>query len=226
VSSTERHQLREQEPLLQSHITNLVTCLHEHAETGQAADMTRYFEFTTSDIIGSFCFARSFDQLKSGAQYNFFKVFTKAIPVMVTIREFGNYLSLPQEWLRVLRRVLSKFRNGPVDNIPWAEDLIKKRIDMGAEHKDMMTHVIGHISENDDGISIAELARTSIVLLLAGAETTATTLSGAMFYLLKNPAVLESLTQEIRTTFHSDEEVNIIKASSIVLVFLLLPFNR
>jgi cytochrome P450 len=75
----------------------------------------------------------------------------------------------------------------------------------------MMTHVIGHISETGDGISIAELASTSFILMLAGSETTATTLAGSMFYLLKNRDILDILAKEIRTTFSSDEDLTIIK---------------
>jgi cytochrome P450 len=102
---------------------------------------------------------------------------------------------------------------------------VKKRIDIGAEHNDMMTHVIGHISEGDDGISISELARTSVVLLVAGAETTATTLAGALFYLLKNRDVLDRLIHEVRTAFHSDEEVNIMRVGGMMPLFYSL-FDR
>jgi cytochrome P450 len=88
---------------------------------------------------------------------------------------------------------------------------VKKRIELGTNQKDMMTHIIGHISEDGDGISLAELAQTSFILMLAGSETTATTLAGAMFYLLKNKHILSILTEEIRGNFESDEDVTIIK---------------
>lgn len=47
------------------------------------------------------------------------------------------------------------------------------------------------------------------ILLLAGSETTATTLSGATYLLLSHPDILERLKQEIRTTFSSADEITI-----------------
>ena len=46
-------------------------------------------------------------------------------------------------------------------------------------------------------------------MLLAGSETTATTLSGATYFLLSHPHILERLKQEIRTAFSSPDEINI-----------------
>lgn len=43
--------------------------------------------------------------------------------------------------------------------------------------------------------------------IIAGSETTATILSGATFLLLKNPACLEKLKQEVRSTFKSEDEI-------------------
>lgn len=43
--------------------------------------------------------------------------------------------------------------------------------------------------------------------IIAGSETTATILSGALYLILKNPAVLEDLKKEIRSTFKSDDEI-------------------
>lgn len=48
---------------------------------------------------------------------------------------------------------------------------------------------------------------TIVHSIIAGSETTATILSGTVFLLLKNPAVLEKLKNEIRSAFKSDEEI-------------------
>lgn len=46
-------------------------------------------------------------------------------------------------------------------------------------------------------------------LIIAGSETTATLLSGVTYLLLKNPAALEKLTEEVRSTFKSEDEISI-----------------
>ena len=46
-----------------------------------------------------------------------------------------------------------------------------------------------------------EIIKTSALLIVAGSETSATLLSGAMFYMLKNPSTLTRLVTEIRSSF-------------------------
>jgi cytochrome P450 len=48
-----------------------------------------------------------------------------------------------------------------------------------------------------------------LILIIAGSETTATLLSGVTYYLLCNPSALKKLTEEVRTTFQSEEDINI-----------------
>ena len=50
-------------------------------------------------------------------------------------------------------------------------------------------------------MSIEEIKATSEVLIIAGSETTATLLSGATFYLLKNPSCLVKAIDEVRQAF-------------------------
>jgi len=45
------------------------------------------------------------------------------------------------------------------------------------------------------------------LLIIAGSDTSATTLSGFFFYLCKNPSIYKKLVTEIRTTFDSVEEI-------------------
>lgn len=55
-----------------------------------------------------------------------------------------------------------------------------------------------------------EIQSNSQILITAGSETTATLLSGATFYLLKNLTVLKRLLDEIRTTFPNEHDMNLL----------------
>lgn len=44
--------------------------------------------------------------------------------------------------------------------------------------------------------------------IIAGSETTATLLTGAVFLLLKNPEALQKLKDEIRSAFQSEDQIN------------------
>ena len=66
------------------------------------------------------------------------------------------------------------------------------------------------------------LSRNATILLLAGSETTATTLSGATYFLLSHPHILERLKQEIRTTFSSPDEITISSVSKLSYILAVL----
>ena len=52
-----------------------------------------------------------------------------------------------------------------------------------------------------------ELRANSSTLIIAGSETTATTLTGTTYLLLRNPEKLAKLVHEIRSTFSSEDEI-------------------
>src|SRR6187549_1217827 len=52
-------------------------------------------------------------------------------------------------------------------------------------------------------------------LFIAGSETTATLLTGITYLLCANPDVLEKLNQEVRSTFKSEDEINIMTVSKM-----------
>lgn len=58
------------------------------------------------------------------------------------------------------------------------------------------------------GLTAQNLETNSSILIAAGSETTATLLSGATFLLLTHPETLSSLTEEIRSNFKSEDEIN------------------
>ena len=58
-------------------------------------------------------------------------------------------------------------------------------------------------------MSYQEIISNSSVLLTAGSETTATLLSGATYFLLQNPAVLQRVQSEIRRVFKNGEDITL-----------------
>lgn len=67
-------------------------------------------------------------------------------------------------------------------------------------------------------MSLDEMVNNTSVLVLGGAETSATTLSGTTYLLLKNPSVMKKLQQEIRSSFKSSDEIGMSKAHTTRLI--------
>jgi aspirochlorine biosynthesis cytochrome P450 monooxygenase len=189
-----------------NYINQLVSILRDHAEKRQPVDIVKYMEFTTSDIISDYCFAESYGQLKSGEQEAAVKGMQKFIPLEAKLSALTFSLRMVFI-LHILGITQMKV-------LARAQEQVKRRLEVAADQKDMMKRVISHISEDGDGMSIDELSHNAMVLMLAGSETTATALAGSMFYLLKNPGVLEKLTKELRGSVESAEDMTMAKASS------------
>lgn len=71
-------------------------------------------------------------------------------------------------------------------------------------------------------ISFEKLASNAFILVLAGSETTATTLSGATYLLLSNPEVLQRLTDEVRSSFKNVEDINMSSVNNLSYMLAVL----
>lgn len=56
-------------------------------------------------------------------------------------------------------------------------------------------------------------------MIIAGSETTATLLSGLTYLLLMNPEKLCKLTDEIRSTFETEDKINITSVAKLKYLF-------
>lgn len=97
-------------------------------------------------------------------------------------------------------------------NALYSAQLTERRAEAGAEPRgDFWDKVLikSGPDSKGDGMSLDEMKVNASFLILAGAETTATTLSGAAYLLGRNQRVLSKLVEEIRSTFTSSDEINL-----------------
>ena len=88
---------------------------------------------------------------------------------------------------------------------------VRSRQERKTERADFLA---GFLVEGAD-VSEAEMIATARTLIIAGSETTATLLSGITFLLLKHPDVMRKLVEEVRSTFSSESEINLIGANKL-----------
>jgi cytochrome P450 len=70
--------------------------------------------------------------------------------------------------------------------------------------------------ETGKGFSREDLQAESGLLITAGSDGVALTISAAVFYLLRNPAVLTQLTKEIRAAFQDVSDIRNPKLSALI----------
>ncbi len=88
------------------------------------------------------------------------------------------------------------------------EELEKKGLEQDSKRKDMF-HYLFKARDEDSKLrySTEELHEEASLLTIAGSDTTATTLSGFWFYIVRHPICYDRLVNEILTTFSSVESI-------------------
>lgn len=75
---------------------------------------------------------------------------------------------------------------------------------------------------SQQNISLEQIQANCGVLIIAGSETTATLLSGVTFLLLQRPETLKKLTEEVRTTFKTEGEIDLTSVNKLTYMFACL----
>ena len=76
----------------------------------------------------------------------------------------------------------------------------------------------------ENGMTAHEIRADAYFAIIGGSETMATLLSGATYYLLRNPEVMEKLKSEIRSSFKSEKDIAFATVSQ--LPYLLAVLNE
>lgn len=171
-------------------------------------DLSAWFNYTTFDLTGDFAFGDAFHCLDSGGKSHFF---------LDTV--LGGVIVWCQMWnleryklLSILSPVLLLFAGEGLKKAKkmgrYTKGVVDKRLKEGyqPDRKDVMNYLLQSQKE-EDRLDPAELYENARTLVVAGSETTATLLSGAVYYLCKYPAVLEKVQEEVRTSFKQDGEI-------------------
>lgn len=108
----------------------------------------------------------------------------------------------------------------------YAEDVLDERIAAeekaeGEARKDII-HNLLYATDPTTGekFSHEQLKVESSLLIAAGADTTSLTLAAAFFYLIHNPRVLETLTEEVKSAFSSASIDELAPSKLITLPYL------
>ncbi len=91
----------------------------------------------------------------------------------------------------------------------FVADKVEQCASIETMRPDFYTYATRHQNEEGLGLTKGELHSDMFIVLIAGSETTATTLSGLTYQLLNNPATLKRLQDEVRSKFNSLSDMTI-----------------
>ncbi|TVY88811.1 Cytochrome P450 monooxygenase [Lachnellula willkommii] len=205
--------LREQESLIQLYVDMLVSGIRKHSEGGtKPLDMVSWYNWTTFDIIGDLAFGEPFDCLANATYHPWVDTIFRYIKV----RTFNIII----KWYPAIKPLVNYFmvtermKSASAEHSTMTLEKARKRMEAKTDKHDFMSYIMR--ASEEKAMTESEVAANSMFLILAGSETTATLLSGATYYLLRNPDVKAKLVQEIRSTFSSESEITMDGTKSLV----------
>ncbi len=207
-SFTERA-LQGQEPVIESYMHLVMTRFRAMAttsdaeESGVVINMLDWLNFFTIDIIGDLGFGESFNCLQDSQYHDWVKTLHNFLKGMVFAAATRFYPSVEYLFFALLPKSIIEIQKRHTE---FANKRINRRLNMETDRPDFITPIM---KDNQDyrNMSVEEIQSNAAILMVAGSETTATTLAGLMTYLIQNPEPLRKVTAEIRARFNKEEDI-------------------
>ncbi|KAJ8121620.1 hypothetical protein ONZ43_g1973 [Nemania bipapillata] len=208
--------MRQQEPEIMKYVDLLIQRLHEECDRGRKAlNLEAWYNWTTFDIVGSLVFGESFHCLQKAGYHPWIDFILRSVR--------GGALTVAMTYIGLSELVQIVFKLGgfSVGKVrKYTDDMVKSRLSMDKARNDLFE---GLVKRRDEwNLSFEKLSSNAFILVLAGSETTATTLSGATYLLLAHPDVLEKLKHEVRSNFNDASQININSVNNLKYMLAIL----
>ena len=203
--------LLSQEYILQKYTDLLIDRLRAQPNLHDGTlDICSWYNFTTFDVLGDLCFAESFHCLETAENHPWVAAVFVGVKVGQLLTLFHHFPPLDTivKWC-IPSFVIEEAQK----SFTFTRERVDKRIASKSERPDFMQYILQN--NYPGGLSREEVNSTTTLLVLAGSETSALTLTSATYFSLKNPPVMERLVQEIRQAFKSQEEITIAAVSNL-----------
>ncbi|CAG7921899.1 unnamed protein product [Penicillium olsonii] len=168
--------------------------LHIDKSLGQPIDASAWAMFLSFDIMGAVGFGKEFNNLGTGIEHPAIKAVHDHMGILGVLGHVPWFLNLASRIPGAASGYSSFFK--------WCGDEIeRKQKDWSADEtpQDVVSWLLKAYVEKDVSAAPSEAAlhEDSRVVIVAGSETTATTLASVLYYLVKNPAVLANLQRQL-----------------------------
>ncbi|KAJ5860638.1 uncharacterized protein N7529_007948 [Penicillium soppii] len=208
--------LQSQEPIITKYVDLLIQKLKIIAASSiPEADMVKWYNLTTFDILGDLAFGEPFGGLESSEYHYWVSTIFQAIRGMSLV-QFKDAYPLPFRILSLFvgsKRLMSARER----QIEFSRATVQKRLQLQGHREctDFIGSMLRHRGESSKEVTEEELEANSNVLVIAGSETTATLLSGITYWLLRTPHAMEEITRETRSAMKSEHDITISSTANL-----------
>ncbi|RAH39749.1 cytochrome P450 [Aspergillus brunneoviolaceus CBS 621.78] len=201
--------LRAQEPLINQHLDLLLQRLTALATAGESVNFTEWYNMMVFDVIGDLAWGESFHSLREGKLHEWIPEIALTVKFAMQsspLLEYGLGWLIP---LFVSRTV----REQRAANYRFSEAKVAQRLRVKGARGDFWDRVVIKSADDNrtgEGMTRGEMLNNASILVLAGSETSATTLCGMTYFLLRNPAAYRRLVAEIRGAFSARADITMV----------------
>ncbi|KAH8696455.1 benzoate 4-monooxygenase cytochrome P450 [Talaromyces proteolyticus] len=194
------------EPMLQSKVDKLAQRFREAKETGTVVKLEYAFAALTADVISHYCYGKSLGYLDEHYPQNdlkeAFNTLFQGIHILYFFPIWGALMNKLPPWLMVKLNPKSKplayFRSMVREQSANALEMqAKGKI---SNKKQSIFNALVDPALPSEERTIDRLTEEGMIVLGAGAETTANTLTLGAYHLIKNPDIMLKLRDELTKT--------------------------
>ncbi|KAJ8105892.1 hypothetical protein OPT61_g9902 [Boeremia exigua] len=210
--------LLQQASIVEGYVDLLVSRLRESVQ--QVVDLEPLLEGMAFDIGSDLSFADSFDSLRTGKTHPWVEVakgFGKGLALISSINQYPPVDRLLR--FVIPKKILEKMK----DHAMMSSAMAQKRLSMDTDRPDFVTLTKKH-ADSKGGIQGGEWDINLMILVFAGSETLASSLTAIFRELVQHPGALQCLTTEVRSTFESEADITV--ASTTHLPYLNAVINE
>ena len=194
--------LKENEPVIKANIDLLIQRLNDQTKTNDGvADMTKWYNWTTFDVIGDLVYGEPFGCLQNSE-------FDPWLAIVLQNIRLGSYVALMERYPLFKKLIMSLLPPSLMEKRNMHIGIIREKCARRAESKRTRKDIISQISEGDTSLSQHEMEANLTIITMAGSETSATALSAATYYLTRNKEAAIKLRKEVRSAFTKESEIS------------------
>ncbi|OLN97156.1 Isotrichodermin C-15 hydroxylase 7 [Colletotrichum chlorophyti] len=199
--------LKEQEALVNTKIDRFVERIGEQG----TVDFTHWFNLLTFDIIGELAFGRDFQGIETGQTHFWINDVLGSMSQASVSDTLTRFPVLGKAWLVCNPGWISKLMVAATRHQKYTIELTTRRLQEDTGRKDFMSYLL---QDRDDSSDI-QLAAHASDFVIAGSETTATTLAVLFYYMCTTPSAKQELEREVLSAFSAYGDINATSAASL-----------
>lgn len=204
--------LKQQQPLFTKYVDLLVAQLGKKEDADESGwsktpkDLCMMFNLTTFDIMGELTFGQPLGLLKNARYTPWVQSIFKSLKILPVVQIIEFYAPLKFIYRLIEPQSVKNMRH---DHWNHSASRVDKRLEQGSEQPDIWNLAINAETDGAKLVTLAEMHSNAELFMTAGTETSASVLSGLSFFLMANPTKLKLLTEEVRSHFASDADIDL-----------------